>query len=131
MTGDNIDHLGVLDMFALEDGRKHHQRLQLAGVIVDHRQNRAVLALLIRSRIHTAAVEAAEHGRSQPDLFIALGLAVYGDFRVDRLEVEEQTFDRDGSIIHGLIGGLALLISYFTAVAVDAVAYAVVAHRVV
>ena len=127
MPGQDLHHLLMLHMLALEDRGEYEQRLELPGAVEHaggHRARR-VIAPLIRRDHHAAAIKPAVHRRGKPDTAEGARLPVHRDRRAHGMIVEQQALDRDGRVVDGLIRRPAQAVADLAAVAVDAVADAV------
>ena len=127
LTGMHGHHIGFFDVLSLKDRGEGDQGLDLALAVEQDKRNGAILskAVLGRSVHHAATVIAALHGCGDPDLFIAVFLAIHRNYGIFGLIVEQKPLDSDGGIVHGLIGGSLHTVADLAAIAVDAIAHTV------
>ena len=126
MSGQNLHHLLMLHMLALEDRGEYEQRLELSGAVEHaggHRARR-VIAPLIRRDHHAAAIKPAVHRRGKPDTAEGARLPVHRDRRAHGMIVEQQALIAM-AVVDGLVRRPAQAVANLAAVAVDAVANAV------
>ena len=119
-------HFGVLDVLPLKNGGEYHQCFPFARAKHKYRGDTAVSeTLLLGSRHHAPSVKTSVHGGRQPYLVIRMAHAVYRDNRVGGVIVEQKALDGNRGIVDRLVCCTAQPIAHFTAVTVNAVAYAI------